>query len=191
MHKDPATTRTTPADSDRDRTPERLHNMHRRCCTGDAIDFSGSFLYVLSLWKLRVGVEAYYLSQVASGLDDYYTGGGEAPGTWCGSGAVALSLDGDVVDNDLRAILAGLAPGTGLTPNGMQLQPHSRRVPGFDFTFAVPKSVSVAYALTPATMPRYAPSAPSVTSAASSRAGLTGPGMTIWPSGTGLKPNLP
>ncbi|MGE0879604.1 MAG: MobF family relaxase [Acidimicrobiia bacterium] len=101
----------------------------------------------MSLWKLRVGVEAYYLSQVASGLDDYYTGGGEAPGTWRGNSAHALGLDGDVVDNDLRAILAGLAPGTGLTPNGAQLQAHPRRVPGFDFTFAVPKSVSVAYAL--------------------------------------------
>jgi len=35
---------------------------------------------VLSLWKLRVGAEAYYLAQVASGLDDYYSGGGEAAG---------------------------------------------------------------------------------------------------------------
>ena len=102
---------------------------------------------MMSLWKLRVGVEAYYLSQVATGLDDYYTGGGEAPGQWCGNGAHTLGLDGEVVDNDLRAMLAGLAPGTGLTPNGTELQAHPRRVPGFDFTFAVPKSVSVAYAV--------------------------------------------
>ena len=40
---------------------------------------------------------------------------------------------------DLRAVLAGLAPGTGLTPNGTTLQPHPRRVPGFDLTFAVPE----------------------------------------------------
>jgi hypothetical protein len=34
----------------------------------------------MSLWKLRVGVESYYLAQVASGLDEYYTGAGEATG---------------------------------------------------------------------------------------------------------------
>ncbi|MGE0308927.1 MAG: MobF family relaxase, partial [Acidimicrobiia bacterium] len=48
---------------------------------------------------------------------------------------------------DLRAVLAGLAPGTALTPNGEQLRAHPRRVPGFDLTLLVPKSVSVAYAL--------------------------------------------
>ena len=52
-----------------------------------------------------------------------------------------------VTGEDLRAVLAGLAPGTGLTPNGEQLRAHPRRVPGFDLTFSVPKSVSVAYAL--------------------------------------------
>lgn len=44
-------------------------------------------------------------------------------------------------------MLAGLAPGTGLTPNGTTLRAHPRRVPGFDLTFSVPKSVSVAFAL--------------------------------------------
>jgi conjugative relaxase-like TrwC/TraI family protein len=99
------------------------------------------------VWKLRVGAEAYYLSQVASGLEEYYTGGGEAPGVWVGSGVEALGVVGEVEPADLRAVLAGLAPGTGLTPNGTALRAHPRRVPGFDLTFAVPKSVSVAYAL--------------------------------------------
>ena len=44
-------------------------------------------------------------------------------------------------------MLAGLAPGTGLTPNGTTLTAHARRVPGFDLTFSVPTSVSVMYAL--------------------------------------------
>lgn len=101
----------------------------------------------MSLWKLRVGAEAYYLSQVASGLDDYYSGQGESVGRWVGNAANGLGLDGDVSGEDLRAVLAGLAPGTALTPNGEQLRPHPRRVPGFDLTFSVPKSVSVAYAL--------------------------------------------
>ena len=100
-----------------------------------------------TVWKLRVGAEAYYLSQVASGLDEYYTGAGEAPGVWIGSGGESLGLVGEVEPADLRAVLAGLAPGTGLTPNGTTLRAHPRRVPGFDLTFAVPKSVSVAYAL--------------------------------------------
>jgi conjugative relaxase-like TrwC/TraI family protein len=102
---------------------------------------------VLSLWKLRVGAEAYYLSQVARGLDDYYSGQGEDPGRWIGNASPGLSLDSEVTGEDLRAVLAGLAPGTGLTPNGDQLRVVTRRVPGFDLTFAVPKSVSVVYAL--------------------------------------------
>ena len=94
-----------------------------------------------------MGAEAYYLSQVASGLDEYYTGAGEAPGVWVGSGVESLGLVGEVEPADLRAVLAGLGPGTGLTPNGTTLRAHPRRVPGFDLTFSVPKSVSVAYAL--------------------------------------------
>ena len=108
---------------------------------------AASVTTMLSLWKLRVGAEAYYLAQVARGLDDYYTGNGEVPGQWIGGASPALGLDGDVDPEDLRAILAGLAPGTGLTPNGDLLRPHPRRVPGFDLTFSVPKSVSVLYAL--------------------------------------------
>ena len=101
----------------------------------------------MSLWKLRVGAESYYLAQIASGLDEYYTGAGEAPGQWSGSGSAALGLSGQVAGDDLRAVLAGLAPGTALTPNGTTLASHARRVPGFDLTFSVPKSVSVLWAL--------------------------------------------
>jgi conjugative relaxase-like TrwC/TraI family protein len=101
----------------------------------------------MSLWKLRVGVESYYLAQVASGLDEYYTGAGEATGRWAGSGSSLLGLSDEVTGEDLRAVLAGLAPGTGFTPNGTPLTSHPRRVPGFDLTFAVPKSISVVYAL--------------------------------------------
>ncbi|MEW6155713.1 MAG: MobF family relaxase [Actinomycetota bacterium] len=103
---------------------------------------------MLSVAKLRVGQEAYQLSGVAQSLDDYYTGAGEAAGRWLGSGAVLLGLDGEVDPDDLRAVLAGLAPGSGgLTPNGDTLRAHARRVPGFDLTFKAPKSVSVLYAV--------------------------------------------
>jgi conjugative relaxase-like TrwC/TraI family protein len=111
------------------------------------IRFSQACVSVMALWKLRVGVEAYYLSQVASGLDEYYTGAGEAPGNWMGGGVAGHGLAGEVSPADLRAVLAGLAPNTAVTPNGAQLATHPRRVPGFDLTFSVPKSVSVLYAL--------------------------------------------
>jgi conjugative relaxase-like TrwC/TraI family protein len=103
---------------------------------------------MLSISKLRVGQEAYQLSGVAQSLDDYYTGAGEAAGRWVGTGAARLGLDGDVEPDDLRAVLAGIRPGTGgLDPNGEQIRPHPRRVPGFDLTFKAPKSVSVLYAV--------------------------------------------
>jgi conjugative relaxase-like TrwC/TraI family protein len=103
---------------------------------------------VLSIAKLRVGQEAYQLSGVAQSLDDYYTGRGEADGLWMGAGAERLGLSGAVGGDDLRAVLAGIAPGTGgLSPNGETIRPHPRRVPGFDLTFKAPKSVSVLYAV--------------------------------------------
>jgi conjugative relaxase-like TrwC/TraI family protein len=103
---------------------------------------------MLSLAKLRVGQEAYQLSGVAQSLDDYYTGSGEAAGRWFGLGAERLGLVGDVDADDLRAVLAGMAPGTGgLTPDGATIRPHPRRVPGFDATFKPPKSASVLYAV--------------------------------------------
>ena len=99
---------------------------------------------MLSIAKLRVGQEAYHLSGVAQSLDDYYTGAGEAAGRWVGGGASRLGLTGEVSADDLRAVLAGLAPGTGgLDPNGKQLAVSARRVPGFDLTFKLPKSASV------------------------------------------------
>lgn len=102
---------------------------------------------MLSLWKLRVGAEEYYLGQVADGLDDYYTGAGESHGRWIGTAATALGLGPDVSGDELRAVLAGLQPGTGLSPNGDRVRTWKGRVPGFDLTFSAPKSVSVLYAL--------------------------------------------
>src|SRR5437868_15059003 len=91
------------------------------------------WLAVLSIAKLRVGQEAYHLSGVAQSLDAYYTGAGEAAGVWVGGSAAQADLDGEVDPDDLRAVLAGMRPGTGgLTPNGDTPRPHPRRVPGFD-----------------------------------------------------------
>jgi conjugative relaxase-like TrwC/TraI family protein len=103
---------------------------------------------MLSIAKLRVGQEAYHLSGVAESLDAYYTGSGEAAGQWVGGSAARLGLTGEVTAEDLQAVLAGIAPGTGgLSPNGTAPAAHKRRVPGFDLTFKAPKSASVLYAV--------------------------------------------
>lgn len=104
-------------------------------------------MVALSIAKLRVGAESYQLSGVAKGLDDYYTGAGEAPGVWAGSGAARLGLGGEVSAEALRAVMAGLAPGMTVNPNGEQVRANPRRVPGFDLTFKIPKSASVLYAV--------------------------------------------
>jgi conjugative relaxase-like TrwC/TraI family protein len=77
----------------------------------------------------------YYLGTVASGVDDYYLHA--EPGTWYGTGAAALGLAGVVVDDDLHAVLDGVAPhGTGALG-------RATKVAAFDCTFSAPKSVSV------------------------------------------------
>ncbi len=123
--------------------------MHLRCCTCEETGPGRLYLrLVMSIWKLRVGAENYYLSRVANGLEDYYSGRGEQPGRWLGGASSGLGLGIEPVDpDDLRAVLAGLAPGTGESPNGGPPRVWKNRVPGFDLTFAVPKSVSVLYAL--------------------------------------------
>lgn len=102
---------------------------------------------MLSIGKLAAGQESYYLDSVASGIEDYYTGAGEAPGRWVGAAAQDLGLAGEVAAEDLRAVIAGLDPIT-----GTRLARANRKLPGFDLTFSAPKSVSVLWALaTPAT----------------------------------------
>jgi conjugative relaxase-like TrwC/TraI family protein len=99
---------------------------------------------VLSIGKLGQGQADYYLESVAQGIEDYYTGAGEAPGRWLGSAARELGMGGEVEDDDLHAVLNGLSPRTGdplAAPHG------GARVPGFDLTFSAPKSVSVAFEL--------------------------------------------
>jgi conjugative relaxase-like TrwC/TraI family protein len=103
---------------------------------------------VLSVVKLRVGQEAYHLTGVAKSLEEYYSGSGEASGWWAGVGTARLGLVGEVDGDDLRALLGGMAPGSGgLSPNGEEIKPHPRRVPGFDLTWKAPKSLSVLYAV--------------------------------------------
>lgn len=82
-----------------------------------------------------------YYSDLAS--EDYYTGGGEPPGIWCGLGARYLNLTGQVDTADYQHVLRGFAPdGTPLCGNAGQ----DGRRNGWDLTFSCPKSLSMAWA---------------------------------------------
>src|SRR5918994_1193179 len=98
---------------------------------------------MVSIGKLGKGQEAYYLDSVAGGADDYYSGEGEAPGRWTGSGASELGLEGTVERDQLHAVLAGRDP---RTDAALLRLLRKDRVPGFDVTFSAPKSVSVLWA---------------------------------------------
>jgi hypothetical protein len=76
-----------------------------------ATAFNGTFLAVLRISKLK-GAE-YLVNSVARGMDEYYTGDGEAPGVWRGSWAPELGLEGVVDADDLRAIVNGQDPRDG------------------------------------------------------------------------------
>jgi conjugative relaxase-like TrwC/TraI family protein len=101
---------------------------------------------VLSIGKMVVGAEEYYLSMVAGGREEYYVGAGEAPGIWVGSGTVDLNLSGEVAAVDLRSVLDGTHPHDGMDLGINRKDPRGR-VAGFDLTFSAPKSASLLYGL--------------------------------------------
>jgi len=101
---------------------------------------------MLSIGKLGIGQERYYLDKVAEGAEDYYSGEGEAEGQWLGNAAKELGLDGAVEAEQLTAMLTGRNPATG-EPLGLRAVGGRGAVPGFDLTFSVPKSASLLWAL--------------------------------------------
>jgi conjugative relaxase-like TrwC/TraI family protein len=101
---------------------------------------------MLSIGKLGTGQETYYLEKVAEGAEDYYSGEGEAAGQWLGDGATELGLSGEVGGDQLTAMLTGRSPMDG-SPLGLRAVGGRGPVPGFDFTFSAPKSVSLLWGL--------------------------------------------
>ena len=101
---------------------------------------------MLSIGKLGVGQETYYLEKVAEAAEDYYSGEGEAEGYWLGDAAEDLGLQGKVDGEQLTAMLTGLDPASG-EPLGLRAVGGRGPVPGFDLTFSAPKSVSLTWAL--------------------------------------------
>ena len=99
---------------------------------------------MLSIGKLTVEQSRYYERQVAQGRDDYYSGRGESPGRWTGSGADALRVAGCVDDDGFRALMDGRDPSTG---ERLKRIGGRSKVAAFDLTFSAPKSVSVLFAI--------------------------------------------
>jgi conjugative relaxase-like TrwC/TraI family protein len=99
---------------------------------------------VLTIGKLGASVDqlAYYEQQVAQGLEDYFSGRGEAPGRWMGGGCAGIGLRGQVDRTGFMRAMAGCDP-----PTGARLRPPvaQTKVAAFDLTFSAPKSVSVLF----------------------------------------------
>lgn len=109
---------------------------------------------MLSLAKLAGADQRYYLEQaraevdhvgsVSSGVEDYYLSGPEATGTWSGSAAPALGLQGEVSETALRAVLSKQDPRSSRLLEGSV---RRARVSGFDLMFSVPKSASILFGI--------------------------------------------
>src|SRR3984957_12610799 len=78
------------------------------------------------------------------GTADYYSEGQEIVGSWGGKGASRLGLEGMVDKFSFERLCDNLDPMTG---NPLTVQTRTERRVGYDFTFSVPKSVSLLYAM--------------------------------------------
>ena len=60
---------------------------------------------MLDIGRLSPDAAEYYIGEVATSAEDYYTGRGESEGRWVGS--LAPTRRGDLARLGLRAMLAG------------------------------------------------------------------------------------
>src|SRR4029077_13191057 len=88
--------------------------------------------------KSANGAKRYYATA------DYYSEGQEIVGLWGGKGAASLGLEGTVDKFSFDRLCDNLHP---LTGEPLTVRTRAERRVGYDFTFSVPKSVSVLYAL--------------------------------------------
>src|ERR1700693_6569384 len=75
---------------------------------------------------------------------DYYSEGEVLLGTWGGKAAAMLGLEGVVDKFSFELLCDNLDPRTGMP---LTVRTRSERTVGYDFTFSVPKSVSLVYAM--------------------------------------------
>lgn len=88
----------------------------------------------------------------ALNVADYYGKGEKTIGLWSGQAAEKIGLPEEVTKKDFEAVLNGMHPVTGETLDGVRHREN--RSPGYDFTFSVPKSVSIYMAATGDNRPR-------------------------------------
>src|SRR6266700_8005430 len=84
------------------------------------------------------GAKRYYA------VADYYSEGQELVGSWGGKGASRLGLSGAVDKFSFERLCDNLDTRTG---EPLTVRTRSERTVGYDFTFSVPKSVSLLYAM--------------------------------------------
>src|SRR6202521_3449362 len=84
------------------------------------------------------GAKRYYATA------DYYSEGQEIIGSWGGKGASRLGLEGMVDKFSFERLCDNLDPRTG---KPLTVRTRTERRVGYDFTFSVPKSVSLLYAM--------------------------------------------
>src|SRR5271157_5997578 len=84
------------------------------------------------------GAKRYYATA------DYYSEGQEIVGSWGGKGASRLGLEGTLDKFSFERLCDNLNPQTG---EPLTVRTRTERTVGYDFTFSVPKSVSVLYAM--------------------------------------------
>src|SRR5450755_3338806 len=75
---------------------------------------------------------------------DYLSEGQEIVGSWGGKGASRLNLEGMVDKFSFERLCDNLDPRTG---QPLTVRTRTERRVGYDFTFSVPKSVSLLYAM--------------------------------------------
>ncbi len=85
------------------------------------------------------GAKAYYA------VADYYSEGQEIIGAWGGAGARQLGLTGVVDQQSFERLCDNLDPRDG---KPLTVRTRTDRTVGYDFTFSVPKSVSLLYGMT-------------------------------------------
>jgi hypothetical protein len=73
----------------------------------------GSSGLALPVKALKAGQEASWLDPIARNREEYFSGRGESPGRFVGSGAAAAGLDGVASPEQVRAMFQGLDPATG------------------------------------------------------------------------------